>query len=318
MNQSLMGKLDMCRETCFGLPASFVLTRVLSLNPSLRMFSAAITLLCDPSLMAIRGDLLSWVLLIIFLVGGSFNTVSAVCDLSLIHRNDIYNFSLISPTQKYPHGVLSEDGHYKLCDGMIFNHDPPHCFDCQDCGGPSHCGMTCSALVANDIKDYPVCTTIGRASSIDVDVIDKKNPMTGVVVKMSSSGSEINCSLSVFVFCDSNGLQGPSTLEKLGTCDYATRLRHPSACANVISIHGGGWGWLGTLTTIFLCLLGGYLMAGTVYRFFFLGVRGIEVIPNLEFWLSLPQRMQSILGSLIRKFRRPSEGHRSSYSPVNF
>ncbi|KAJ4969638.1 hypothetical protein NE237_002737 [Protea cynaroides] len=292
------------------------------------MFSAANSLICDRSLMAIRGDLLYWILLLTFLLGRSFNDVSAVCELSLVHGNDFYNFSLASPSQRYPHGVLSEDGFYRvaandtvlwfqLCDGMIFNHDPPRCFDCQDCGGPSHCGMKCSALVANDNKGYSVCNTVGIASSIDVDLIDKKNPMAGVIVKMSSSGSEINCSLSVSVFCDSNGVQGPYTLEKLGICDYATGLRHPSACANIISMHRG-WGWLGTFTTIILCLLGGYLLAGTVYRFFFVGVRGIEVIPNLEFWLHLPRRMQSLLGSLIRRFRGPSEGYRSSYSPVNF
>ncbi|XP_010264547.1 PREDICTED: uncharacterized protein LOC104602522 isoform X2 [Nelumbo nucifera] len=262
--------------------------------------------------MAIRGDLLKkWVLMITFLYWVSLNNVSAVCELSVVHRDGLYNFSLASPTQEYPHGVLSEDGFYKVAvnETVLWF---------QDCGGPSRCGMKCSALVANNIGGYHVCTTIGKASSVNVNLIDREDPQKGVNVRMSSSGSKGNCSLTVSVFCDSNGVEGPYSLEKSGTCDYATILKHPAGCAKIISVHRRGWGWLGTIITIILCLLGGYLLVGAVYRFFFLGIRGIEVIPNLEFWLSLPQRTKSLLGSLVRKFRGPSRGYRSSYSPVNF
>ncbi|RWW33413.1 hypothetical protein GW17_00001868 [Ensete ventricosum] len=58
-----------------------------------------------------------------------------------------------------------------LCDQMLFNHDPPRCYDCQDCGGPSRCGTMCSALVANNIGGYFVCTTIGKASNLNVALI---------------------------------------------------------------------------------------------------------------------------------------------------
>ncbi|XP_057483352.1 uncharacterized protein LOC130770078 [Actinidia eriantha] len=57
----------------------------------------------------------------------------------------------------------------------------------------------------------------------------------------------------------------------------ATQLRHPSGCAKIVSVHGKGLGWFGTFITIILCLFGGYLVAGgIVYRFFYLGVRGID------------------------------------------
>ncbi|KAA8539539.1 hypothetical protein F0562_026231 [Nyssa sinensis] len=230
---------------------------------------------------------------------------------------------------------------------MIFNHDPPTCVDCSDCGGPSRCGMGCSALAANNIGvtlhrceynctrigeaikyevlwinllskiGYPICNTIGHSSSMIISLIDNKNPHMGVIVKMSNGGLKLNCSLSVSIICDSNGVQGPQTLEKVGICDYVTLLRHPSGCAKIVSVHGKGLGWFGTFMIIILCLFGGYLLAGTVYRFF-LGVRGIDVIPNLDFWASLPQRAQSLFMSLVRKFRGPSESYRSSYSPVNF
>ncbi|CBI25422.3 hypothetical protein AAG906_008413 [Vitis piasezkii] len=279
--------------------------------------------------MRIGGDLPRWVLILTILHRVSLFSASDVCRLSVLDRYNLYTFSLASPTSKFPHGVLSEDGFYKvavnetvlwfqLCDGMIFNHDPPTCADCWDCGGPSRCGMDCSALVANNVKGYHVCTTIGRASSVDINLIDKNIPKKGVTVKMSSNGPDVNCSLSVSVICESNGVQGPYSLEQSGTCDYATEMRHPSGCAEIVSVHGRGLGWFSTFLIILFCFLGVYLLVGTVYRFFFLGVRGVDIIPNLGFWTSLPQRTQSSCASLVRKFRGPSQGHRDSYSAVNF
>ncbi|XP_050210326.1 uncharacterized protein LOC126660721 isoform X2 [Mercurialis annua] len=206
---------------------------------------------------------------------------------------------------------------------MLFNHDPPRCIDCLDCGGPSHCGMECSALVSNNRGGYDVCTTVGRVSNTEVSVMDKENPLKGVIVKMSSpvktsSGSERNCSLSVSVICNTNGAQVPQSLEKSGTCDYAAVLQHPSGCATIISVNGQGWGWFGTLVIIILCVFGGYVLAGAVYRYFFLGIHGLDMIPNLDFWATLPLKIQSSCASLVRRFRGPTETHRSSYSRVNF
>lgn len=285
--------------------------------------------------MVTRRDLLKWHLLILLLLLTisyrvlCLSSASAICDFSITDRNKLYNFNLASPLRNFPHGVLSEDGFYKveenetvlwfqLCDVMAFNHDPPKCVDCPDCGGPSHCGMNCSALVANNIGGYPVCTTIGHAKSISINIIDKENPLMGVIVKMSNSGQAHNCSLTVSVICDASGVQGPYSLNRTGTCDYATELKHPSGCAEVANINAKGWGWFSTLILIIVCLFGAYLLAGAVYRYFFLGIRGIEVIPNLESWISLPQRTQSFFASLVRRFRGPSQGYRSSYSSVNF
>ncbi|GMP23540.1 hypothetical protein CsSME_00001091 [Camellia sinensis var. sinensis] len=92
------------------------------------------------------GDSLRWVLLISTILAIlhrlSLNSVSAICELSIVDHNKLYNYSLASPSPKFPHGVLSEDGFYKvavnqtvlwfqLCDAMIFNHDPPTCIDCE-------------------------------------------------------------------------------------------------------------------------------------------------------------------------------------------
>lgn len=264
----------------------------------------------------------------ILLLLGS-NSASALCELSYRANNKLYNYSLASPLPRYPHGVLSEDGFYKvaanetmvwfqLCAVMLFNHDPPTCVDCTDCGGPSRCGMGCSALASNKNGGYPICNAIGHPSSSIIYLTDTKNPQMGVTIKMSNNQPRLNCSLSVSVICDSNGVQGPHTLEKIGNCDYFTQLRHPAGCAEVVSSQGNGWGWFSILITIFFCAFGGYLLAGAVYRYFFLHIRGIDIIPNLEFWLTVPHRVQSLFMSLVRRFRGPSQGYRNSYSPVNF
>lgn len=40
-----------------------------------------------------------------------------------------------------------------------------------------------------------------------ISMADKKNPHTGVIVKMSNNGPKFNCSLAVSVICNSNGVQ---------------------------------------------------------------------------------------------------------------
>ncbi|KAL2897260.1 Bifunctional glutamine synthetase adenylyltransferase/adenylyl-removing enzyme [Bienertia sinuspersici] len=294
----------------------------------------------------------------------NFSLVYATsCEYGIRKGNKLYSYSLNSPLQNFPHGVLSEDGFYKvaandtiiwfqLCDGLIFNHDPPRCVDCWDCGGPSRCGMGCSALVAKYISGYNVCTAVGRAMNFDINLIgakvaiapaqiieallkNKKAPDKGVTIMMSSNTNGDNCSLSVSVVCDSNSVK-------------ATELRHPSGCPKV-SVRGAGWGWFGVLLTILLCTVGAYLLIGAVYRFFYLGIRGLhvclvinlftnlddvlrfcdhsvcllsltyaQVIPSLDFWMRIPHSIKSVIMSVVQRFRGPTYHHRSSYSPVNF
>ncbi|XP_047086611.1 uncharacterized protein LOC124698135 [Lolium rigidum] len=246
------------------------------------------------------------------------------CELSVARGGALYNFSLAAPTPAHRHGVLSEDGFYKvamndsviwfqLCDQMIFNFDPPVCLRCEDCGGPLRCGTQCSALVSHYIRGYDVCTTIGRASESRISLIDESNPQKGVIVKMSSS----KCSISVFIFCDSAVVQLPDKFSHSGNCDYATVLRHPSGCARSVSSSGNGWGWLRTSFITMLCLFGGYILIGAIYRYYFLGIRSIEAIPNMEFWVSLPQKVKSVFVPSTRNPRSRSRDSRGPYAPVN-
>ncbi|XP_052147478.1 uncharacterized protein LOC127766482 isoform X2 [Oryza glaberrima] len=243
------------------------------------------------------------------------------CEFSVARGGKLYSFSLASPTTAHRHGVLSEDGFYKvavnnsvlwfqLCDQMIFNFDPPVCLNCEDCGGPQRCGTQCSALVSNNRGGYDVCTTIGRVSKSHISLIDDINPQKGVVVKMFSS----KCSISVYIYCDSTVAHVSDQFVLSGSCDYATTLRHPSGCAQSMSASGNGWGWLATSFVTILCLLGGYILIGSIYRYYFLGIHSVEAIPNLEFWISLPQTIKSMLLPAARGHNRQS---RDTYAPVD-
>lgn len=267
--------------------------------------------------------------ILILLQVSSYSVYAASCEYGVVQRNKLYSYNLASPVRDFPHGVLSEDGFYKvaandtiiwfqLCDGMIFNHDPPACVDCSDCGGPSRCGMGCSALVAKNTGGYYVCTSIGRDFNYDIKLMNKDTPTKGVNVTISSKSHGRNCSLTVSVVCDSKGVKEPQSFEKFGTCDYETLLRHPSGCSKTVAVRGEGWGWFSILLTILLCAMGAYLLVGAVYRYFFLRIRGLDVIPNLDFWTSIPHRTKSLFMSLVQRFRGPTYHHRSSYSSVNF
>jgi len=104
------------------------------------------------------------------------------CELSVARGGELYSFALAAPTPAHRHGVLSEDGFYKvavndsilwfqLCDEMLFNFDPPMCLNCEGCGGPLRCGTQCSALVSNNIGGYDVCTTLGSLSKSHLSLI---------------------------------------------------------------------------------------------------------------------------------------------------
>ncbi|KAL8101029.1 hypothetical protein AgCh_033056 [Apium graveolens] len=80
----------------------------------------------------------------------------------------------------------------------------------KGCGGSSHCGMGCSALVSNKLGGYHVCTSVGHTSSMTIDLIDKMTPQAGIIVKISSGPPY--CSLSVSVICDYNEVQIQNTL----------------------------------------------------------------------------------------------------------
>lgn len=55
-----------------------------------------------------------------------------------------------------------------------------------------------------------------KVSLLSKSSADKQKPHMGVIVKMSNSGQAHNCSLTVFVICNENGVQVASFPNNLG------------------------------------------------------------------------------------------------------
>jgi len=66
-----------------------------------------------------------------------------------------------------------------------------------------------------------------------------------------------------------------------------------------------------------LSLLGGYILIGAVYRYYFLGIHSVEAIPNLEFWIGLPQRIKTMFVPATRSRVSYSRDALGAYTPGN-
>ncbi|KAL2613330.1 hypothetical protein R1flu_025022 [Riccia fluitans] len=260
----------------------------------------------------------------------SFGRSIDPCSWETTSNSKSYSFNLLTSVG-HSHGVRSEDGFYKVeekegdgsvttfwfqpCEHMRFSYDAPMCDSCESCGGPLHCGETCSALQAVSTGGYPVCTTLGSASNHSYSLINPEKPELGVILKMVAASTRKTCSLSVSVYCSMKEEELPSVVTKvtLAGCDYTTSIRHPAGCPVVTSVKGGGVGWFGTLLIVLLCGLIVYFAVGIAYRMTVLGVSGLEAFPNLDFWKSLPHKIQlgfeaaiSYVMGWYRRFTEPT------------
>ncbi|EPS65241.1 hypothetical protein M569_09538, partial [Genlisea aurea] len=69
--------------------------------------------------------------------------VPSLCEFTAKDKKSVYQYALATSRPNFPHGILSEDGFYRvttngttlwfqqLCGSMIFNHDPPLCVNCE-------------------------------------------------------------------------------------------------------------------------------------------------------------------------------------------
>ncbi|KAG0594125.1 hypothetical protein M758_UG050100 [Ceratodon purpureus] len=223
------------------------------------------------------------------------------CEWAAITNGKKYSFNLLNPIKAYPHGILSEDGFYKV---STIGEDTHYWF--QACGGTKHCGETCSALMSTSYPGYSVCTALGNPGSIQYSLINSNKPEQGVRVNMTSCHKmpKLNCSFSVLVYCSQTGVEAPSTvtIKTAGGCDYETALSHPAGCPVVTNVSEGGWGWFSSLFFMFVVAFVVYMAVGIAYRVTVLGVSGFEAIPNLDIWRNLPSKVQLFTKYIILQF----------------
>jgi len=115
------------------------------------------------------------------------------------------------------------------------------------------------------------------------------NTTQGFVITYSK-GSASNCgskqrNTTVYLFCD------PSTPgsfdciyenKAIASCSYIIIFRSQYACASSGGFDGG---WV--FVIIVVCVIPLYLIIGALWKFR-TGARGIELIPNIEFWKETP------------------------------
>ncbi|KAM0043068.1 hypothetical protein Hdeb2414_s0010g00336891 [Helianthus debilis subsp. tardiflorus] len=53
-------------------------------------------------------------LLIVIYTFDAIHSVSTICEFNVTKDNKIYSYSLASASETFTHGVLSEDGYYKV------------------------------------------------------------------------------------------------------------------------------------------------------------------------------------------------------------
>ena len=124
-------------------------------------------------------------------------------------------------------------------------------------------------------------------------------PLQGIIYTIKGGDSQ-GCakktrrSFSIAIQCPpSGGTSGsavfPTTITDLGNCAYATTMVHPSACPT-LGKSTAGWGFGNWVFFLALGAFAVYFLGGMAFRYRQLGMRGIDMVPNLEFWRELPVR----------------------------
>eukprot|EP00270_Netrium_digitus_P017011 TRINITY_DN6175_c0_g1_i3.p1 TRINITY_DN6175_c0_g1~~TRINITY_DN6175_c0_g1_i3.p1 ORF type:complete len:308 (+),score=52.52 TRINITY_DN6175_c0_g1_i3:102-1025(+) len=253
-------------------------------------------------------------LLLLSMACARYSLAISPCEWSVTIDPYIYTFDLTASTTSSKHGVVNEDGFYKvvqkagvddgvardatfwfqLCGHMKFNVHRPECYECpQSCGGVDHCGETCSALQGVAYGAYTKCTTIAKAEFTAYSLLDESSPELGLAVNMSMADVSASCpgpsSLVVQIKCLSDKtaeVEAPSQVKEVapGSCHFVTSMTHPAGCPVKTSTNSGKIGVVGMILIGVLVLLVLYFVIGIAYRVFVDGATGIEVMPNYEFW----------------------------------
>ena len=229
-----------------------------------------------------------------------------------------YNQGLISPTGFYKLNVAG--GQYttftywwQFCGNMNFRTTLPaqrpvcgnNAFSmcpeaCKD-ANTKMCGNGCAGLMAqqytNSANAY--CWSLGEWSNgadVSLALYNPADPTQGIIYTMKKGDGQ-GCSggarrsLSIAIQCPAAGALGqavfPSSVTDLGNCAYATTMVHPSACP--FAADGpGGWTWGNNFLVFFFGTAALYLGVGVAFRYRQLEMRGLEVVPHLDFWRELP------------------------------
>ncbi|KAL0233988.1 hypothetical protein PCE1_002491 [Barthelona sp. PCE] len=134
---------------------------------------------------------------------------------------------------------------------------------------------------------YGVFHNAGSSNSISYR---NYTPMNAGVKAVIINGDRCasGASRSSIVFCSCSDRTTISEVTEMD-CSFEFRMSSPSCCP--VTSGPGGIGFFGALFWFLFIASIIYFVGGSIYKYFSLGARGIEIIPNIDFWRSIPERL---------------------------
>ncbi|XP_063712397.1 cation-dependent mannose-6-phosphate receptor-like [Symsagittifera roscoffensis] len=109
---------------------------------------------------------------------------------------------------------------------------------------------------------------------------------------VASGGSSIKRGINITYTCDQSTPELPFTVGQneleVDTYYYPFAVTGSGACLQDIGGGGGGLTGAGIFLIIYFVSIAIYLIAGICYKALYKGARGMEMIPNTEFWMMVP------------------------------
>lgn len=216
-----------------------------------------------------------------FVIGTGFKCKKVDCGCQFKDESGTYEISMksISKRGKPFYTNVRGIGH-----SWTYDIDPCYGFtnrsDCED--------VTMCQYSSDGKERFPVA----RYDIVSYSpFVDRKSPITVVYNNVTYGEPKATRQMKIVLTCSELG-KPPTVKEETGQVNvYKVAISSPEVCPKKVQPNSGGSGGPSTgtiLVIIFFVVLVVYLVAGVLFMKYRRGATGREVIPNIEFWSSLP------------------------------
>jgi hypothetical protein len=162
------------------------------------------------------------------------------------------------------------------------------------------CGTTAAGCQQWDPKSAGGKASMGAASTIAWQPAAAPGFQNfGVTIQFTQG--DMDRKMEIDFKCDPNaGIGSPAFSNELPTHHYNFQWVTEFGCP----AKGGGLSPGSIMLIIILCLIVVYVVAGILFNKFKRGLNGIEMIPNVEFWISIPGLVKDGVMFLVGKITR--------------
>ncbi|PAA76741.1 hypothetical protein BOX15_Mlig017316g1, partial [Macrostomum lignano] len=179
----------------------------------------------------------------------------------------------LSPLQSTPGPAFN----YKAADGYTYQFNPCLPFQCGS-------GQTDAAVCQEMLRIIYTYTDFGAQKSAKFGI----DPTNSQLYLRYLSGDSTRTT-TVNLVCDKNSAESSVSTQGASGNQLTMDLRSRYACPTATDgSNGGGMSGGDVLLIIFFCLVTVYLLAGILFNRYSRQRSGLQMVPNLEFWMSLP------------------------------